>query len=396
MTPLEPGGRNGGAGLVAETLVRWLGQLCPDWRFTLLTAAASHSELEVLDRPNVQRRCVVGPRARPSLARRALEGLVPGDLRAVLKHAYWAHRTGPRNARVADGMRADLLFCPFTVPYFWRPEVPMVSIVYDLQHVTYPEFFSAEQRRNRQQHIDDVCAKATQIVCISEYVRQTIVALRPDIASRVTTVPLCVLHELPTPESAIVARLQLGRAPFLLYPANFWPHKNHRRLIEAMRVYRQLAPESDLRIVCTGAPNALMAELRAHAEATVPGAFVFAGYVGEGELVALIDASSGLIFPSLYEGFGMPVLEAMSRSTVVLCSRVTSLPEVAGDAAVYFDPLDPAGIAAAIARVVSGSADVQALVSRGEARADAFGSPRHLAEHYRAILQMSLATTPAT
>lgn len=392
MTPLEPGGRNGGAGLVAVSLVRWLGRVCREWRFTLLTAAASHAELAVLDAPNVERRCVIGVRPPQSLARRTLETVLPGDVKALIKRAYWARRTHPRNARLAADAQADLLFCPFTVPYFWRADMPMVSVVYDLQHASYPEFFSSEQRRNRQHQIDTVCARAARIVCISEYVRETVINLHPEIAPRVAAVPLCVLGEPVTGDAAILDRLRLGRTPFLLYPANFWPHKNHRRLLEAMRLYRQLAPEDDLRIVCTGAPNPLMAELRAHAEATLPGAFVFAGYVREAELVALIDASAGLIFPSLYEGFGMPVLEAMSRSRIVLCSNVTSLPEVAGDAAVYFDPVDVSDIARAIARVRADSADLDALIARGEARARGFGGPRELAERYRDILRACLRT----
>lgn len=396
MTPLEPYGRNGGAGLVAASLVEWLGRVCPEWRFTLLTAATSHAELAALDAANVQRRCVIGVRPPRSLARRALESMLPGDIKAVVKRVYWARRTGPRNAQVAADFQADLLFCPFTVPYFWRAGTPMVSIVYDLQHLTYPQFFSTEQRRNRQQQIDDVLAKAAHIVCISRYVQESLLNLQPEIASRVSAVPLCVLGEPVAPDAAILERLALGRTPFLVYPANFWPHKNHRRLIDAMRLYRLGAPDDDLRVVCTGAPNALMAELRAYAKSTVADAVVFAGYVRPEELVALIDASSGLIFPSLYEGFGMPVLEAMSRRKLVLCSNVTSLPEVAGDGAVYFDPANPAAIARAIGGVRASSVDRHTLVDRGAARAHAFGGPRELAARYRDILQTSLTAAAAT
>ncbi|GAC1324637.1 MAG: hypothetical protein NVSMB2_22870 [Chloroflexota bacterium] len=395
MTPLEPGGRNGGAGLVAASLVQWLGRVCPEWRFTVLTAAASHAELAVLDASNVERRRVVGDRPPRSLARRTLEAMLPGDIKAVLKRVYWTRRTGPRNAQVAADVQADLLFCPFTVPYFWRAGTPMVSIIYDLQHLTYPEFFSPEQRRNRQQQIDDVFAKAAHIVCISHYVQESVIKVKPEIASRITAVPLCVLGEPVAPDAAILERFALERAPFLVYPANFWPHKNHRRLIEAFRLYRQGAPDDNLRVVCTGAPNALMAELRAHAMSTVADAFVFPGYVRPEELGALIDASTGLIFPSLYEGFGMPVLEAMSRRKLVLCSNVTSLPEVAGDGAVYFDPTDPSAIARAIGRVRVASADLHTLIDRAAARAHALGGPRELAERYRDILQASL-TAPAT
>lgn len=393
MTPLESGGRNGGAGLVATSLVTHLSALAPEWHFTLLTSADSHAELAALDASNVQRRCVLAPAKKQSPARRAADTLLPTGVLVRLKRLYWAFRTASRYRRIADELSHDLLLCPFTVPYFWRAGVPTVSIVYDLQHLTYPQFFSAEQRWNRQAQLQDVCTRAAHVMCISDYVRGTLVASLVACAERAEAVPLGLLQESPEPDVAVLDRLGLGGAAFLLYPANFWPHKNHRRLFEALRLYLQTPSAPRLKLVCTGAPNALMHELQAYADGLVADTVVFAGYVRPAELTALVDASLGVIFPSLYEGFGMPVLEAMGRGKPVLCSNVTSLPEVAGDAALYFDPTDVAQIAAAIRDIAEDPRQSAAMVRRGYDRVVLFGDARDMAERYLASLRRVLAAS---
>lgn len=395
MTPLEPNGQNGGAGLVAATLVHHLGTLAPDLFITLLTAQASHAELAALDAPNVRRQCVVASRTSRSRARKLADRLLPPRTVARLASAYWSVTTSRRYGRVTDDLRPNLLLCPFTVPYFWRPGVPCVSIVYDLQEVTYPEFFTAAQRLNRRRHVEDACARSDRVVCISDYVRGTLlnsVGVRPE---RVVTIPLGLLHASPEPDRAVIKRLALTAGEFLLYPANFWPHKNHRNLFAAMQFYCQSHPDSRLKLVCTGAPNARMRELELEAASLLPsGAVVFAGYVGPAELEALVGASRGLICPSLYEGFGMPVLEGMAHAKPVLCSNVTSLPEVAGGAAVYFDPNDPGQIAAAI-EALDDAPRVAGLVARGLERAAALGTGRDMAARYLALLRQVMAAGAA-
>jgi glycosyltransferase involved in cell wall biosynthesis len=204
---------------------------------------------------------------------------------------------------------------------------------------------------------------------------------------------LGLLRDAGSADPAAIGRLGLEDADFLLYPANFWPHKNHRRLFEAMSIYLRAHPDSRLRLVCTGAPNTLMNDLQVTAEAILPaGTVVFAGYIPEQELSALLAASAAVIFPSLYEGFGMPVLEAMASGKPVLCSNVTSLPEVAGDAAIYFDPTNPRQIAEAITALGERSAR---LVRRGRERAASFGDSRRMAADYLSLFRTVLAAGAA-
>src|SRR5262249_10089781 len=143
------------------------------------------------------------------------------------------------------------------------------------------------------------------------------------------------------------------REPFLLYPARPWPHKNHTRLYEAFALLRRDRPE--LRLVLTGG---------SHGNA-VPHGVEGVGDVSLHQLVSLYRRASALVFPSLYEGFGLPPLEAMACGCPVACSVAASLPEVCGDAARFFKPDDPADIAAAVEDVL---ADPATWSARGIAR----------------------------
>jgi glycosyltransferase involved in cell wall biosynthesis len=125
-----------------------------------------------------------------------------------------------------------------------------------------------------------------------------------------------------------------------------------------------------------------------------PATVVFAGYVSTAELSSLMQACAAVVFPSLYEGFGMPVLEAMALGKPVLCSNVTSLPEVARDAAIYFDPTSPAQIARAIADLDDRDR-VADVTLRGRRRAAELGTARTLAARYKTVFEQVLASRAA-
>jgi glycosyltransferase involved in cell wall biosynthesis len=167
---------------------------------------------------------------------------------------------------------------------------------------------------------------------------------------RVVAIPLGVDHERLTPGDG-------PREPFLLYPANPWPHKNHARLYEAFALVRQRRPE--LRLVLTGTGHA----------AALPDGVENRGRVPFDELVRLYRTASALVFPSLYEGFGLPPVEAMACGCPVAASNAASLPEVCGDAAELFDPLSPEDMARAIDAVL---AEPAGYTERGLARARIF------------------------
>ncbi|HEV7665731.1 MAG TPA: glycosyltransferase family 1 protein [Chloroflexota bacterium] len=402
LTPLASGGQNGGAGLVALSLVREIGRLAPQWDLVLLTSHATHVELATLDSANVRRMCVAdvalaspAVQSRPSLLRQVAQqslALLPATARVQLKDTVFRLRRGRQHAALIDSLQADLLFCPLTVSQFWRPGLPLVATVYDLQHVAHPEFFSRDQRLNRDAHLRDVCERAEGIACLSDFVRQTLLDCFAPAAERVVTIHLGLLqdfHADTTPDlTDAVDALGLQRSAYLLYPANFWPHKNHRRLFEALRQFRNERPGLGLRLVCTGAPSDALGEVRACAtELLGLSTVVFPGYLPAAGLQQLLDGCVAMIYPSLYEGFGLPIVEAMARGKPVLCSDVASLPEVAGDAATYFHPTTTDSISDAIKILFDEPATVAARVAHGRERASVFGDATTMTQSYIALIE---------
>ena len=401
LTPILPGAENGGAKLLAIELVKHLSQLLPDCEFILLTSDRSHDELSDLDSANVRRLCVrhqKTPSGSPISSmqirrmrvrlREWLTVFLPPPLLARVKAAYFLLRVRRRQATgIIRELGADLLFCPFTMPFFYDPAIPVVSVIYDLQYQYYPQFFSSEDRFVRENNFKETCRLADRLVCISEYVRETVLKNTDLLPEQVVSVPIRLFRRLKKPDSETVStvlqKYGLPENEFLLYPANFWPHKNHLMLFTVFAIYRSHYPESKLCLVCPGSPDDRMDALREAIRRMGMEQWIFLpGFLPEGEFAALLASCRALIFPSLYEGFGMPVLEAMVFGKPVLCSNVTSLPEVAGDAALFFDPKKPDDILLAIKRIMSEPGLAARLVERGRRRTASFGDAEQMAHEY--------------
>lgn len=409
LTPMLAGGENGGAKILTLELIEQLGSLAATWDFTLLTAEVCHDQLAFLDRPNIRRLCVLPRPAalNPGIGdvlRRAARGLlsrVPPPVASRAIDLYWAIRHRPRGKTVVDEIGADLLFNPFTAPLYQSRSVPCVSVVYDTQFAAYPQFFSAEERYGREAHLREAAATSVRLVCISDYVRQVLLTQWGLWPQQVVTIPIQLARRLTAaPQSeaaAVLAGFSLEKERFLLYPANFWPHKNHRMLLLAFRQFVEKHPTSRLRLVCTGQPGAAMDELIESARRMgLADRCRFPGFLPDAELAALLGSCRALVFPSLYEGFGMPLIEAMEFDRPILCGDRTALPEVAGDAALYFDPRSPAKMAAAIARI-DGDDDLHAeLVRRGRDRRRRFADPASMAAAYLEVFAGALALDEGT
>lgn len=405
LTPILPGGENGGAKIFVLDLMRQLAEMAPATEFILLTQAASHDELASLDRPNVRRKMVLGPiTAKP--VRSSIGGLasrigarVPGRLRRVMSRVR--HRMGVQLQRrrprsLLRDLGIDLLFCPFTAPTYSEPGIPTVCTIYDLQYKTYPEFFTPGDVAHRANTFNDAARRATALAAISDYSRQSAIthgALDP---SRIQTIHLRLARRI-SPEAgqdtSVLERLGLAPARYLVYPANFWKHKNHEMLLTAFGIaYRGGQLPGDIKLVCTGAPGERRDWLMAAARTMGLGErVVFPGYLPNLELASVISHSAGVVFPSLYEGFGLPVIEAMAADVPVACSNIASLPEVAANAAIMFDPRIPDDIARAMAALVGDEEQRQQLVQAGRRRAEEFSDSKRMAREYWDLFCSALA-----
>jgi glycosyltransferase involved in cell wall biosynthesis len=239
--------------------------------------------------------------------------------------------------------RADVVHYPLTVP-IPRTARPRVLTLLDVQHLDLPLLFPRGERLFRRLAYDRAAHGATHVVVISGWVRDRVIERLGLAPERVHAIHLGVDHERFTQDPTVT------RESFLYYPARPWPHKNHERLFAAFAALRRERPE--LRLVLTGA---------GHDPTALPEGVETLGDAPRDERISLYRRAAAVVFPSLYEGFGLPPIEAMACGCPVAASRVASLPEVVGDAAVLFDPYEPESIAAGIVEALDRATELAAL-----------------------------------
>jgi glycosyltransferase involved in cell wall biosynthesis len=270
-----------------------------------------------------------------------------GPLR-ILTMALAARRTKAVTTHVDE---FDVLHYPLTVPTPGTQK-PTVVTLHDTQHRDLPEFFGPARRSFRRMAYDRAARSASAVVVTTEFVRERAIELLELDPTRIHVVPHAIDHSV----------FSLGDEepePIVLYPARPWPHKNHTRLFEAFAALRETRPQ--LRLVLTGGGLERLEPLPEGVESL--------GHVTTEHLASLYRRAACLVFPSLYEGFGLPVLEAMACGCPVAASNAGGIPETAGDAAVLFDPTDVEAMAAAMVEADSRRDELRSL---GLARAAQF------------------------
>lgn len=238
-----------------------------------------------------------------------------------------------RRRVLRDRLRpARVVHYPFTVP---TPSVlagqRSVVTLHDVQHHDLPGLFSRPERLYRSLAYDRAARRADAVITVSHFAKDRIVrhlGIAPD---RVHVAHLGV-RPAPVPGAGP------AREPFLLYPARGWPHKNHAVLLRALPALQARRP--GLRLVLTGT--------HPHELPPLPASVEVRGRVPDAELADLYRRASVVVVPSRYEGFGLPVVEAMAAGCPVAASTAGALPEVVGDAGVLFDPDDPDALVSAV------------------------------------------------
>ncbi|NIA02441.1 MAG: glycosyltransferase [Nitrospirae bacterium] len=398
LTPILPGGENGGAKLMTLELIRNLSRLAPECEFLLLTMGQNHEELACLDTHNVRRLLIQSILKKDSRIRRnwcLMPSIFPVPIRIRMKYFISLIFRKLSTESLLRQLNVDLLFCPFTAPFYACPEIPFVSVIYDLQHKTYPQFFSPEECVHREKNFSNACLGAERIICISDYVRSTVINNGQSSAEHVHTVYIRlasrIQKQVNSKKQQWIRDLGLELGTFLLFPANMWPHKNHQMLLTAFGMYLARNRKTNLKLVFTGSSCPWMEYLKNAAKRmSLSQHVVFAKYLTNEEFEGIIHGCKAVIFPSLYEGFGMPVIEAMALGKPILCSNITSLPEIAKEAALYFDPKRPQTIVDAIKTLETKETLIKQLVKQGQQHAAQFSDAMRMAHEYWEIFQKAI------
>ena len=305
------------------------------------------------------------PPARTPLGRRRI-------VRGVARELTWLPVRLPRRARDAG---VDVLHCPVPLAPV-RAGVPLVVTVYDAMPLRHPEWFPRANVAQVRLVAARALRRAGAVVCASQHARGDIADAFGLDPMRIHVAPLGV-DERFTPGPVVpeaLARMGIAQ-PFVLCVATLQPRKNLRGALAAFE-----------RLVAGGAPHQLVVvgargwrdapDLRALRDSPVAARIVAPGWVRDDELVGLLRGAAVVAVPSLYEGFGLPALEAMACGAPVVCSDRTALPEVVGDAAELADPDDADALAAAFVRALE-PARADALRAAGPRRASGFTWTRH-------------------
>ena len=252
---------------------------------------------------------------------------------------------------------------------------PYVVTVHDLGPLTHPEYFSPKGTWIMRRSLAQVVKKADGIICVSQSTANELESyVGGNIANRIS-----VVHEGISPHfmlppdnssSAILDKLGVGNTPFLLSAGAISPRKNTLRIIQALSRLADVIPHH---LVLVGGDGWSMQNVYDElGGSTIAGRVHMTGYVSDQQLRSLFAAASAYLHPSLYEGFGLTLLEAMAQDCPVVTSNVYSLPEVAGDAAVLVDPTSVNEIAEAISAISTDTLLAADLVRRGRERLKAF------------------------
>jgi len=388
---ISPEGNHGGVEQTIIGLVHALGQLDGPEEYVIVCPWANPTWLQPYLGHN--QRIVTGER--PPLAQTFKQWLGPlrrpaGTLMSLLRD--WA---SPSPAPATLTLEPTHVFksldagvVHFPTQRFANTGLPSIYSPHDLQHRHYPQFFTPTERRIRERFFAVGFRDTPAIVADSSFVADDIQHQFTIPRAKIYMIPQgppTALYDLPSPSliHATAAKYRLP-ATFAFYPAQTWQHKNHLCLLDALALLRD-QKGLEINLVCTGKQNEFWHVIERHVrELRLEHQVHFLGFVSAQEVVALYRLAHFLILPSLFEGGGMPVLEAFREGTPVACSNIAALAEYAGDAALLFDPTSAPSIAHAIYRMATEPHLRTELHQRGTARAQSFSWDR-TARMYRAI-----------
>jgi len=292
----------------------------------------------------------------------------------------------------------DVQMLHFPYQLAFDTQLPSIYEPWDLQHVHLPHFFTQDERTWRDQMYGRACRRAALVVTATSATKKDLIDHFGIPARRIAVVRRDSNMAGPAHQrlerQRILARHGLPET-FAFFPARTYPHKNHLRLLEALAIIRDRNAVK-LPLVCCGRIfDAHWPEIESAIQAHgLQDQVRFLGSVDEDELAALYAEATLLVFPSRYEGLGLPLLEAMQFGLPIVAGRASCIPEVAGDACVLFDPTSPVDIADVLLRVWNDEDLRRTLAIKGSQRRPMFSWPKAAATFlaaYRKIAGLPLS-----
>lgn len=368
-------GRAGGIEQAARAFINQLGKADSKNEYVLLLDPRCIPDFDFSEHPNI---------TVPSQKWAYLKKNCSTLFRKICIKLRMGHHLTPStllNLRFAHNLDVDLIYSFSGYIYPELYSIPNILTVHDIQHEYFPEFFSEYHLLERKRIFGDSIKIAKHITAISEYTRQTLIDKLKVNHDKISTVhlaadPYFTAHP-ETSDPFILKKYKLESNSYLFFPAHTWYHKNHFAALKALSILKR-KHRIKLMLICTGGQREAQPYLqRSMAELDLEHQVRFLGYLPRAHIPAFYRGALALIYPSLFEGFGMPIVEAMNSGCPVICSNTTSLPEVAGEAALLTHPHDYEAMADNIYQLLKEPNLRTDLQKKGFAQASRFSWENH-------------------
>ena len=391
----------GGVAVLTQELITRIARLRPNWHFTLAIhtkTIKTYREFNAF--PNISIVPVTYRRYNGiyTVCNLATFGLFSKSLAQLINFGNLF--ISPRCSLVWSAVSISL--SPSLMEVF--KQIPFVCLIHDTfwaePSLSFPETVYPSPLREAilqtytKNWMTRVCSKASRILTVSQFTKQQLLKFKNTKPQKVTVIPIRLSSRLPlaapADHKAILNKYQLKPKQYVIFTSNWYKNKNHGRLLRAFKNFytEQLAQGKAYKLVLTGnlcaykfaAPEAL-------ALLGLVDQVVLAGHVPAKELSVLMQNAQFFVHPSVYEGFGMPLVEAMAAKLPIASSNCASLPEVAGDAAIYFDPYDPSDIARAMTQLADDASLREKLIQNGQKRLEQFSDTEAMVNTYLKIFE---------
>lgn len=392
---IDAGGSAGGGEQYVTSLIRALGVL-GDKHLDCLIVGPSKDSHWLSSVVGVDQKLVVKPSADTNRHLKQALGpirpVVGRQLRRIRKLVLSDTGLVPVSSGFYENLGVGVIH--FTSQSYVRTKLRSAYSPHDLQHRHFPQFFSRDQHRVREAMTSIGCREADVVIADSHWVREDIIEQFRLDGHKVIAIHWGSPTEFYEPLVESFAQETISRlaipTPYIFFPAQTWPHKNHIRLISALRYLRDEGIEIDL--VCSGRKNDFFPQIMRHVHKEgLEDRVHFVGWVSVPELRALYARSRAVVFPSLFEGGGFPILEGMAEGVPVICSNVTCLPEYGGNAVEYFDPNSTEAMARAISSVITDDTKRALMIKRGGIQSKRFSwasAARKYRDAYRLAMEI--------
>jgi glycosyltransferase involved in cell wall biosynthesis len=287
-------------------------------------------------------------------------------------------------------LQAHLFYAPFGLTDHHCPGIPTIAYVVDLLHLDYPESITSKESQYRYQYFEAMARQADFFQCSTDYVSQRLCNTYQIGTEKIIKTAPVFANQSKSALHSKTASPPVNK--YFYYPANFWVHKNHTTLLVAYAHYVSKEQGKAWDLVLTGFDSPEAHEILSYLDSLgIRDRVRYEGYVSEKDLNNIWSSASALVFPSVYEGFGIPLVEAMARKLPIICGRDACLEEVAGKAALYVESRNPLSIADALVQLSSSDVLYSQLSFQAYARFQEFSGDQEM-EKLAAMVEKCLTS----